>query len=363
MTRKQPGPASMTRAEALALLYDEDVRNLIPDGYQQALANKRVDAALARRVDRALDSYLSERVFPRRRVPWTATSRGMRARLLTMPDNPHLEQDLETVRDVLGLVGWSITSSVDDPTVAEIRGILADPSQAEAVVARDACGHWLNMHRLAYAGNADDGHLRPLDAEAIGHAHRAAALSWTPGSSAPTWFRSVAAAGPSPVDTAVASVIHRHRLPAGPSVEWRITCALLMHDRQELRGASLAQVMMELGSAAADRPDPGQFSLTIGGLDEFITKDVWDELWTWVAWRQTLLLEQRGQQPAGRRGVDVDRLVALAPLYRIRVLEELSIDRAFEKFLTQSPSDVGALDNATVRRTVKDLAALLTPEG
>jgi hypothetical protein len=79
------------------------VHDLTPEGYQEALRNvRRSDPAAARRLERTIEPVLRKKgIFPRRRMPWYETSQGTRLRLALLPQNPHVEKDIEEARQYL----------------------------------------------------------------------------------------------------------------------------------------------------------------------------------------------------------------------------------------------------------------------
>ncbi|MFH1141642.1 MAG: hypothetical protein V1724_08310 [Chloroflexota bacterium] len=104
--------------------------------------------------------------------------------------------------------------------------------------------------------------------------------------------------------------------------------------------------------------DPGAFTVSVKGIDEFITQEDWDRLWTqYVRPRQESLLQQQGMKPQGRRTVEIGRLRKALPGYCKMVQRGLTM-----KDILGLPSSVPEPpDQETIRRAIRDLKELLSP--
>ena len=98
--------------------------------------------------------------------------------------------------------------------------------------------------------------------------------------------------------------------------------------------------------------------MSVREIDEFISKDDWDRVWTqYVRPRQEQLWKRHGMKPQGRKRVDVSRLKKALPLYRKMVEADLEI----RDILAKPPTDPEPPDQETLRRAIRDLQELLAP--
>ena len=123
-----------------------------------------------------------------------------------------------------------------------------------------------------------------------------------------------------PLDRAAARLVERHRLP--PRIMTNLKLYILTQDTSWLRLAEFTDALRE-----DDPPHPG-FSVTVRGLDEFVTKADWDRLWERIVRRrQDDLWAQKGMRPRGRRTGGIERLREGIPLYRMVVVDKCLLER------------------------------------
>ncbi len=367
MARKRHTDKAQDVNEALRKLYGEGGRDLTSEGYQEALRQlRKADSAGADRVERVLAPYLKARIFRRRQREWHETSEGTRARLALLPGNPHVQADVHTIREVLGIPAGHVHAVEDDPTW-KLLSKMVKPQDVRRVVEGNLVGWWLHLHREAamgqMTGEEDEAGLPPeLRASAV-----ASAQVYLKASHVPAWLQR-RPDGPQPydkpsvpIDWASGRLGERHRLP------WHVVVSLpfyiLTQDPDWLTGLEPLQVEAAPGDSTSG--DPEAFTVSVKGIDEFITHEDWDRIWThFVKPRQEYRWKQRGMKPQGRRTVDIARLQEALPLYR----EMVSKGWEIKDLLGKSCKDWGAdmlidWDQETKRRVVRDLDELLVPKG
>lgn len=355
---------SLSPEVALELLYGDRPRDLTSEGYQLSLrALRRQRPAIARRVERALEPLVRSRAFPRRQISWQDTSFGLRARLLLLPDNPHLEIDSRSVRAALGVDPELLRGSLDEllmtKAAAEIPGL--DFARA---VEQNTVSTWISAHRHIASGSSYDPgpDAVRLSSQAIRMAEESAHADLTD-SRNPPWLREGLAKG-TPFDDAVARLCEWHRLPSTRSISVAVGLYVLTKDRSQVARVSFPMALVfPLPSQDEQITEAYEsFAVSIGGLDEFITKDDWNTLWTHlIRPRQESLLSQRGGQPQGRRTVDIGRLQSAMPLYRKMVLNDLRLEEAMSSLSFAGDAYGADRSSNAARQAVDDLKLLLTP--
>lgn len=98
-----------------------------------------------------------------------------------------------------------------------------------------------------------------------------------------------------------------------------------------LEGVDLALVLPQLGDMTESHVSVAVdgFALTIGGLDEFITREDWKRVYDyWIAPRQAHLKDLSGSRPQGRDRPDIQVLIEALPMYRRKVRERLTVKAA-----------------------------------
>ena len=367
MARKRHTDKAQGVKKALRKLYGRGGRDLTSEGYQEALRQlRKADPAGADRVERVLAPHLKWRIFPRRQTEWHETSEGTRARLALLPGNPHVQADVHTIREVLGISPGHVHAVEDDPAWKLLSKVVK-PQAVRRVVEGNLAGRWLHLHRKTAMGQMieeedEAGLSLELRASAV-----ASAQVYLKASHVPAWLQRPPD-GPQPydkpsvpIDWAAGRLVERHRLP------WHLVVPLLFciltQDPDWLTGLEPLQV--ETGPGDSISGDPEAFTVSVKGIDEFITLEDWDRIWThFVKPRQEYRWKQRGMKPQGRRTVNIARLKEALPLYREMVSKDLEV----KDLLGKPGKDWGAdmlIDwgQETKRRVVRDLDELLVPKG
>ena len=372
-------------AKLSALRRGEDLPAGIRDLEQRDREQK--GRVLAKRLERLLEGSVGQRLFPGQQVPWQETSQGLRARLALLPENPHLELDVRAVSETLGIppkhlqvgpgdAAWKAKSEPAKPAGIRQRAEdeLADewpsipkPAKPAAIrqLAEDELAHeWLSIHREAAAQKAFRRRLFYLLRSAVPVAEASAAvdLANAPG---PDWLQTVPALDApgdecGPIDRAIARLIERHRLPPTRAAARRLIRYLLTGNSAWLTGWHLS---MALVRTPGESVEPGYDSLTVTvvGLDAFVTREDWIQIWERVvAPRQSLWMRSRGQpEPRGPRGVQIAALTTILPIYRAMVLNNLTVLQALRRLAERG--EPPRLDRSTVYRGVRELRLLLDP--
>ena len=361
---RKVSPLTTGVEEALRALYGDGLRDLTAEGYQTALSQMReADPAKARSVERILAPLLSERAFPRRRRAWHETSEGVRARLALLPGNPHVQKDIHTIREVLGIPAGHIHAGEDHPLWKEVSNLVR-PEAVKRVLEGNLAGHWLQFHREAATGHRIAEETEDLLPVAL---RRSASISKRvnlAANSISDWLKRPPSGPPPydshavPIEWAAGRLVERYQLPwwaADP-----LTFYILTEDPDWVTGLKPLSVSITHGYAPSG--DPEAFTVSIGGIDEFITREDWDHVWTYyIRPRQEYLWERRGMKPQGRRGVDISRLQKALPLYRMMLEKGWSLARLLGWFGTESDETLLARDQESIRRDITDLRKLLSP--
>ena len=360
----------MDPEQALKLLYGKKgIRDLRPRKWQEALSKLRKESrALSHQVERSLDQVLKKNVFPRRARKWQVTSEGSRARIALLPHNPHVQQDVLAIRDVLGIPDDQIDSTGAEAVLPEISDL--DEHVQNDFAQSLLANAWLVVHSLEAAGGMAPEDVqqllpRPLADTAIGAAHMSLAAT-----SSPDWLKKPPNDPPpydgsgGPIHWAVGRLLERHRLPL--QVATYLTIYVLTLNVSRITGLEHIPINVKLKIDPSGATD--WFSVTISGLDEYTTREDWERLWLkYVVPEQERLWDLRGMKPHGKRGVDLPRLRRVVPLYRKMVTLGLELKEALVKDWSQVPgaeaiSDVlESDDQAPIRDAVRDLRELLAP--
>ncbi len=350
--------------KAFQVLYGGGVRDLTAEGYNEAMRNlRKVDPSKARGVERMLSNVLSVRFFPRRGRRWYETSEGTRARLALLPSNPHVELDVREIREVLGIPQNQIHAVEDDPIWKDLISFVK-PQAVRHVVEGNIAGWWLYLHRQAASGqlsNTEKDNYTILSVPVRESAEKSARVSLQD-TRAPDWLRlppptpELQQQPMAPLDLAASKLAVRHHLPL--RVTTSLTFYILTLDPSWITDLPAVEVDVTYGESDTD---PAAFTVTVKGIDEFMTKADWDRVWNhYIRGRQDSIWQQRGMRPQGRRTVDVVRLKKALPLYRRIVLENVQEREIFRKV----PVDWGErdlnLDQETIRRAIHDLKNLLS---
>ncbi len=334
--------------------------DLTPEGYQEALRSLRGKSpAEARRLERFLEPILKERgIFPRRRIPWQETSQGTRMRLALLPQNPHIREDIEQVRQYLGIPKSHIRPNSRGSFWKEVSKQVK-PESIRKVVEGNLVGAWLYIHREVAAGKevqADSQISGLLTRAMIKSAVRSAGVDLTL-PYVPEWARQPpdkpmpGDSQVSPIGWSVGRMIERHRLPQ--HVTTALTFYLLTLNSAWVKDLELIEVEIEYGSKQLGVP--GAFSIKLKSLDEFITASDWNHIWkVYIEPRQRRLWRQRGRNPQGRRSVELARLKGMMGSYKKMVRDGLTFTQVFSSTLSLA-------DQKTIRKGINDLKKLLSP--
>ena len=371
MTRKGRTYKAPDLEKALETLYGNGVCVLTYEGYHDAMRRlRRQDKARAKRVERILAPFLAERIFPRRQREWHETSEGTRARLLLLPGNPHVQADVRSIREVLRIPLDQIHATEGDAIWKQLEDVVR-PGRVRGVVEGHLASLWLNLHRKPAVGQAmDEEGNEMLSAEMRQSAVSSADVDLQ-AENVPEWLqcplpptRRAHSESIAPLDRAAARLAKRHNLQqtAVPPLTFHI----LTQDPDWITGLDPLQIGISYG----DDPhsDPGAFTVSLRELDEFVTKEDWDRIWTeYIRPRQEDSWEQRGMKPQGRRTVDLRRLQEALPLYHKMVVEECAMKDLFYHSVGEwrDKETVEATfnwDQETIRRAVLDLQTLLNPK-
>jgi hypothetical protein len=312
---------------------------------------------------------LDQEIFPRRRMAWHESSRGTAYRVALLPDNPHFQQDVHSVRKVLGIPEGQVRTVPGDATRSRLAKWTEDfklPREVvEVVVDRELAHRWASQHQRAAVGEGPDKFIVGLAPEALDSARRSAAIDLSRIQD-PQWLRvrpkphAQCPWGETlPLHWAVARLLERHRLSSHlcPFVMSHV----LTRRREDLLDLEPTNIKMSHGSGEISISQPEHsFAVTVQGIDEFTTKEQWDHIWKeYVEPSQQEFLDRRGQRPQGQMAPQLERLRQAMPLYRSR-LEFGSIKAALDDLQDQGAPE-GELETETARRLLMDLDDLLGP--
>jgi hypothetical protein len=354
---------SLTTDEALHILYGDGTRDLSDEGFQAALIRLRnTSPDLERPVVRALKPVLEEYAFPRRKTAWQDTSRGLRARLFFLPENPHLERDTQDIRNVLGVAPGLFEVREGDALWTETATIVSDRAKVRRVAVANRLAKWVSLHRHFAAGHSIDraSYFSHVTEGGVAAAEQSARIDLS-GDMLPAWLGGDPMRG-APYDNAVARLCDRHHLPMGHQITDAVGFYALSGDRVFVSNVNFVRALIALGSAASDKPHGtyDSFTISIGGVDEYVTQDDWNAMWKQWIWPQQLArFAQRGSRPHGRRGKEFERLQAAMPLYREMVLHGFRVDEALAVVERRRVKNRKWPDLSTARRAVEELDRLL----
>jgi hypothetical protein len=225
-------------------------------------------------------------------------------------------------------------------------------------------GEWLDIHRRVASGLTEE----EQDSQWLSIELRKSAIISAgvdlQASEVPEWLRHPLGEPESykgidaPIDLSTGRLIERHNLP------WHaltaITMDILTQDNSWVEG--LEPLRIEIGQSHDTSTDPEAFNISVKNIDEFITRDDWDRVWTnYVKPRQDFLWEKRGMRPKGRRTRDILRLKEALPFYQKMVetnRDFKEIYHSLEEFKGQVTLD---REMESLRKTIHDLERLLTP--
>jgi hypothetical protein len=343
--------------DAFQALYGGGGRDLTAEGYLEALGNlRKADPAAARRAERLLAPLLKERLFRRRSREWYETSEGTRVRLKLLPGNPHVQADVQTIRGILGIPNGHIKATENDALWKHLAKRFK-PQVVKRVVEGNLTGWWIQLHRKSAMGQVIEAEEQELLSSELFQSATASAVVDLTADQVPEWLRQPPLGPPPyhqqavPLDRAAGRLVERHRLP------WHAAAPLAFYiltqdpDRLTKLDPFSADVVYEdIGGG-----DPDAFMVSVRGIDEFMTRADWNNIWErYIRPRQENLWERRGMKPQGRRTVNIERLQSALPLYRDMVQQSWTMKNVFEEALVE-------WDQETIRRAISDLGKLLAP--
>jgi hypothetical protein len=349
----------MTKQQkALQLLYGLGGHDLTVEGYSKRIHKlRKANPSLARWVERALEPFLADKIFPRKKVKWQETSEGTRLRLGLLPYNPYLKQDVAAIRFSLGIPEEQVKAKKNSPEWEDLK-VLVKPSYIRKVLESNLVGAWHFLHCQAAVGQeallTGQENLPPAMVEsAIGSARINLKADNIPG-----WLQQPLA-GPAPYNNLVAPVDRAAgRLVERYAVPWHaflpLVYYILTENPEFLKDiepfdVKISQTNTPLTAWAA-------FAIIIKNVDEYTRKEDWDRIWErMIKPRQEKLWELRGTKPQGRRSHDIRRLQDYLPLYNKIVVEKKTVPQVL------ADPEAGDREQDTVRRAMIDLSKLLKP--
>ena len=157
-----------------------------------------------------------------------------------------------------------------------------------------------------------------------------------------------------PVHWAAGRLVEWHRLTWGAAT--CLTFYFLIQNLDWITGLETVQV--DLARQDNHSTDPEAFTVSVKGVDEFITKVDGNRIWNkYVRPQQEHLWERRGMGSQWRRTVDITRLRKALPMYFRMVEADLKIS----DILVESPTEAEPTDQEALRKAIHNLQELLTP--
>lgn len=386
MTKKRDNP-KFTEEQALEILYQGSIIDLSAESYMEAIIELRKEnPALAKRVERTLAKRILPKVFSRRQITWHRTSHGMRCRLKLLPDNPHFRADIGTIRQVLQIPQDHVKTVRNCPFFSIEYGFVKEDSKWNAetvrhIAERTLAERWLNVYE-SFLRNDSIGNGYPPDylpEEMFLSAVKSSRVKLDT-KTVPEWLsRPISNIVlnerlKTPLEHAVGRLIKRYCLPSHVIVNLKFF--ILTEDYNLISSIDPIEVTKSLDDRywitainptqnvnPAEHPidTTGAFTICIKGLDEYISKEDWDDIWEkHVEIHKQILWSQRGGNPSGRRTVDISRLQKVVPYYQKMITE----DRNVKDFLNgtfDEKEELGEFDEKTIRTTFRELKELLSP--
>ncbi len=362
MTGKKQKLEPLDVHKALNILYGDGGRDLTSEGYIEAMHQLRLkDEAQARRVERTLAPILKERIFRRKQVEWYNTSEGTRIRLLLLPDNPHVQADAVTIRQVLGIPNGHVNVTEKDPLWQQLKASIK-LEEIRRVAEGNLAGWWLHVHMKVASGQKTDGTDKAVLSSDLLESAAASATKDLRSKDIPDWMRQSANKSTSrfnllaPLEYCASRLAERYHLP--PQSVRSLNFYILTQDPSWITGIDPVVVDIKYTD------EPGghdKFDVCLKGVNEFMTEKDWQHVWIeYVRPRQQRLWAQRGMKPQGRRTVDFRRLKKALPLYLQMVKGNIEIN----ELLSQPIEDLSLvdLDQETIRAAIHDLERVLAPK-
>lgn len=348
---------------ALKMLYGDGFIDLTPEGYAKAINNlRRQSPDKARFVESELDDLLKI-YLPRRRLDWRRTSQGTQARIALLPGNPWMMRDILLIRHIFRIPEGQI--HVTDSKLLTYLRSKVSLKHIQQIADGSLIASWLDIHRKAAKGLPVEEYDTGLLSRELHQLAVASAKTNLTSDVIPVWLRLRPGNGvrerdktSAPLDEVVERLIKRHRLPkhVGTALEFY----LLTKDPYWV--AKLDPMVVEVTSDTTSG-SIGAFAISVKSLDEFITEEDWLRIWQrYIKPYQEQLMSQRGKIPHGKRTATVDRLVKALPLYQRIVRGDKLSKLLKEKDLQIFDLEIMRYDQETIRRIIRDLNILLSPE-
>lgn len=348
---------------ALKMLYGDGFIDLTPEGYAKAINNlRRQSPDKARFVESELDDLLKI-YLPRRRLDWRRTSQGTQARIALLPGNPWMMRDILLIRHIFRIPEGQI--HVTDSKLLTYLRSKVSLKHIQQIADGSLIASWLDIHRKAAKGLPVEEYDTGLLSRELHQLAVASAKTNLTSDVIPVWLRLRPGNGvrerdktSAPLDEVVERLIKRHRLPkhVGTALEFY----LLTKDPYWV--AKLDPMVVEVTSDTTSG-SIGAFAISVKSLDEFTTEEDWLRIWQrYIKPYQEQLMSQRGKIPHGKRTATVDRLVKALPLYQRIVRGDKLSKLLKEKDLQIFDLEIMRYDQETIRRIIRDLNILLSPE-
>jgi len=312
---------------------------------------------------KSLESLL-QRMLPRRikGIERSSYFRHLRVKLLT--HNPYFSQDVSDLRTLFHIPAKQIT----DIDLSQFTDRKSPWDKNDTLDSEDAAGFWLEIHRHHFLKAPLGDWVPPLPQWFTDSAHilpvfgENAQISWLKKEpSIPErfikYFNLVI-----PLDRCIARLIERYQLPwlCGINLRRYIMTRRVAYLRSIFPyDIEINYVTTGIGEA---------FTITVDGIDEFMTKQHWNEIFNkYIQLQQQYYWERRGEKPHSRQ-IDLDRrkqpwVFEINDLvYKEKMAgRKCGIDRALELLSKQEKLPPDGVDRKTASRLIKSLNILFQP--
>jgi hypothetical protein len=234
---------------------------------------------------------------------------------------------------------------------------------------RQAVGCWLYLHSCAATGTSAELGLPPLpewftaSAITMPMLGEQATVDWLRKESDIPAMHRKRFDLKTPMDWCVARLIERYQLPWHSGSNMKL---FILTEREEsLKGIVPYEVLVE----RAEAPIGEAFTVTITSIDEYTTKQQWDEIYEMVVRpNQDALWEKRGDFPHSKQ-IELENLVEwlrkpwVIEFCRLMAEKKIGVDRAIEHMSLKGrlPPDAENIDRSTLIRLTKRLNSLWKP--
>ena len=313
--------------------------------------------------------------FPRRDIPWEETSEGRRYRIRLLPQNPFFLEDVEVVREWLGIPdglfdvtdearelaeslrdsGGSDSESHNDQEPESVAGFRFVKSRSagtplpDAAIENDLFVRFIRAYTLALDSSGDDMSKKNGLGVEIDESAQRAANAFEQDRPKPKWIERPG----DPVTCIVEALLYRYRLPGW--INSAVTRYLIIGNNENLTDLPVDIAVASRGDY--DYQHDG-FDVTVRGVDEFMDLKTWTELFD-----QTVkpivdsYLEARGNRITPKVGTPV-----CGYMQYLGVLEEYARGSQSLERVISGHYEL-EMDQRTIERRVRELEALLKPRG